>query len=113
MLIGGELFKIELAKGQVGFADGVTVFVHGEDFKQPVRRNNRTVRGGQILGGEQAKGDSGHFAVCADSEQLILFQNLVERNSRFLSLIVETGGSFSNFDFLSCIDKLGGVDFFV
>ena len=76
MLIGGKLFEIEAAKRQIGLAYSVAVLVNRENFKQTVRRDNRAVRCGQIFGGEQAKGNSGDFAVHTDSECFVLLQDL-------------------------------------
>ena len=68
VLVGGKLLKIEAAERQIGFAYGAVVFIDRENFKQPVRRDSRAVRCGQCLGGKQAKGHGGQFAVCTDSE---------------------------------------------
>ena len=72
MLVGGELLKIKAAKGQVGLANDMAAFIYGENFKQPVRRNNRAVCCGHIFGGKQAKGNGGNLAICADTELFIL-----------------------------------------
>ena len=105
MLVGGKLFKIEAAKRQISFAYGATVLVNRENFKQTVGRDNRAVRCGQILGGEQTKGHGRDFAVHADSKLRILLQHLVKRNGCFLSLVIEAGRGFGDLDFLSRIDK--------
>ena len=110
MLVGGKFAQIEAAKRQIGIAYGVAVLVNRENFKQTVRRDNRAVRCGQIFGSEQAKGNSGDFAVRTDSELGVLLQHLVKRNSGFLSLVVEAGRGFGDLDFLSRIDKLGGAN---
>ena len=109
--IGGKLFEIVAAKRQIGFADGVTVLVHREDFKQTVRRNDAAVRGGQILGSEQTKGHGGDLAVHANAELLILLQDLIQRNGGFLPFVAEVGGGFGDLDLLPGIDKLCRVDF--
>ena len=111
MSVGGKLFEIVAAKRQIGFADGVTVFIHREDFKQTVRRNDAAVRGGQILGGEQPKGHGGKLTARADAETLILLQDFIQRNGGFLPLVAEVGGCFGNLDLLPGIDKLCRVDF--
>ena len=108
--IGGKLFEIVAAKRQIGFADGVTVLVHREDFKQTVRRNDAAVRGGQILGSEQAKGHGGDLAVHANAELLILLQDLIQRNGGFLPFVIKVGSGFGDLDLLPGIGKLGGAD---
>ena len=109
--VRGKFFEIVAAKRQIGFADGVTVFVHRHDLQQTVGGNDVAVSGGQLLGCEQSKGHSGKLTARADAETLILLQDLIQRNGGFLPLVAEVGGSFGDLDLLPSIDKLCRVDF--
>ena len=107
----GQLFEIVAAKRQIGLADGMTVFVHRHDLQQTVGGNDAAVSGGQLLGGKQSKGHGGKLIALADTETLVLFQDLIQRNGGFLPLVAEVGGGFGDLDLLPGIDKLCRVDF--
>ena len=106
MAVGGQLLQIEAAKRQVGLAHGLAVLIHRNDFQKPVCRDDGAVRCGDVLLGIEAKGNSGDFAIHANTKGFILLQYLVKRHKGFLALVVEAGRSFGDFDFLACIHKL-------
>ncbi len=81
--VGGQLFEIVAAKRQIGFADGVPVFVHRDNLQQAVGGNDAAVSCGQLLGGKQSKGHGGKLAVHADAEALVLLQYLIRETAAF------------------------------
>ena len=86
-------------------------YTHLHDLQQTVGGNDAAVSGGQLLGGKQSKGHGGKLIALADTETLVLFQDLIQRNGGFLPLVAEVGGGFGDLDLLPGIDKLCRVDF--
>ena len=63
----------------IRFAGGIPVFIYRNNFKQTVGGDYRAVSGRQVPGGIQTESDGGNFAVCAESELLILFLKIREK----------------------------------
>ena len=111
--VGTDFLDIVAAEGDIALEHGFSVFVKGHDLDQSVRRNDRAVCCGKLLGGIEAEGHGGEFVIHADTELLILLQYLGKRNPRLLSVIAEAGSSFGDLDFLPGVDKLCGMDVLV
>ena len=104
--VGADFLDIVAAEGYIALEHGFPVFIKRQDLDETVRRNDRAVCCGKLLGGIKTEGHSGELVVHADAELLILLQHLGKRNPRLLSVIAEAGSSFGELDFLPGVDKL-------
>ena len=107
--VGADFLDIVAAEGNIALEHCLSVFVKGQNLDETVRRNDRAVCCGKLLGGIEAEGHGGKLVIHTDAELLILLQHLGKRNTRFLSVVAEVGSGFGDLDFLTGIDKLCGM----
>ena len=103
--VGADFSDIVAAEGDIALEHGFPVFVKGQNLNQSVRRNDRAVCCGKLLGGIEAEGHGGKLVIHADTELLVLLQHLGKRNPRLLSVIAEAGSRFGDLNFLAGVDK--------
>ena len=107
MVVRRHFLQIVASERKICSADGIAVFIDGQDFNQSICGNHTAISGSKFIGCIQSKGNSGHFALRTDAKEFIRFHDLVQGNFHFLTVVTEACGSFGNLNFLSCVDQFG------
>ena len=89
----------------------MTAFIKEDNLNQFIRRDRRTVCGGQFLGGIQTERNVFNLPVVAYAICFVNLKTLDYVDFHTLTLVVKIRACFRHFDFLSRIYKLHGVDF--
>ena len=89
----------------------MTVFIKEDNLNQFIRRDRRTVCGGQFLGGIQTERNVFDFSVIAYAVCFVNLKALDYVDFHTLTLVVKIRACFRHFNFLSRIYKLHGMDF--